>query len=137
MSTNLQIVTSALRMLTVLDATETANAEDGALGLEQMNDVFALLEGDGIDLGYPPQGSLSDEFPMDPTVEAQIKPLLALKLHSFFPSTRLPEVVPAMAAQIMAVLRRDAVLLKRREVSLLHLPLGEGRGRTANILTGE
>lgn len=133
MATNLQIVTSALRMLTVLDSTETPSAEDGALGLELMNDVFALLAGDGIDLGYPPQDSLSDEFPMDPTVEAQIKPLLALKLHSFFPSIRLPEVVPAMAAQIMNVLRRDSVISKRRQSSLLHMPLGEAAGGAWNI----
>lgn len=137
MSSNLDVITAALRMLQVVDSTETPSAEDGAQGLSEMNSVFALLAMEGIDLGYPPQDSLSDEFPMDATVEAQIKPLLALHLHAFYPSAQLPEIVPINAARVMTVLRRDAVIANREESSLLHVPLGEVGGGTYDISTDD
>lgn len=137
MSTNLDVVTAALRMLTVLDASEMPSAEDGQQGLAQLNDMFALLAGDGTDLGWPPQDSLADEFPMDSTVEAQAKALLAMHLHAFYPSVNLPQIVPMQAARAMNQIRRASVLLNMEESDLRHIPLGEAASARGNILTGE
>lgn len=137
MSTNLAIVESALRMLTVLDSDENASAEDGALGLEQMNDLFALMIPDGIDLGFPPQDNLADDFPLDDTVAAQIKPLLAIKLHAFYPHVQVPQSVISQATTAMPQLKRAAVLANMEEASMTHIPLGEAYRGRSNILTGE
>lgn len=137
MSSNRDVVTAALRMLTVLDSTETPSAEDGAQGLSEMNSVFALLESDGIDLGYPPQDSLSDEFPMDGNVEAQIKPLLAVHLHAFYPSVQLPPSVPIQADRAMNQIRLAAVLQNMEEADLSNLPRGSANRGGASILTDE
>lgn len=134
---NLVIVESALRMLTVLDADQNAGPEDGALGLEQMNDLFALLLPDGIDLGFPPQDNLADDFPLDDTTAAQIKPLLALKLHAFYPHIQVPQSVLAQASSAMAQLKRTAVLENMEEASMTNIPLGEANRGRSNILTGE
>jgi hypothetical protein len=136
-STNLQIVTSALRMLAVLDATETPSAEDGALGLEQLNDLMALLAADNIDLGFPAQDSLADDFPLDDTVAAQVKPLLAAKLHAFYPSASPPPSLSGQAALAVSQLRRAAVLENIEEADLRHVPLGEWNRGGSDIINDE
>jgi hypothetical protein len=137
LSTNLQIVESALRMLTVLDADENASPEDGALGLEQLNDLFAMMIPDGIDLGYSTQDSLGDDFPLDDTTAAQIKPLLAIKLHAFYPHVQVPQSVISQATTATMQIKRASVLANMEEADLRHVPLGESNGYRANILTGE
>lgn len=134
---NLVVVESALRMLTVLDADENASPEDGALGLEQMNDLFALMIPDGIDLGYPPQDNLADDFPLDDTIAAQIKPLLALKLHAYYPHVQVPQSVISQATTATMQLKRAAVLENMEEADVTHIPLGEANRARGNILTGE
>lgn len=138
MSSNRDVVTAALRMLTVLDSTETASAEDAQQGLQQMNDMFAMLAGDGTDLGWPPQDNLSDDFPLDSTVEAQAKPLLALHLHAFYPSVALPEIVPVQARRALGQIQRTVVLQNIEEADLRNIPLGESNyGIGYDITTGE
>lgn len=136
--TNRELITAALRLLTVLDANETtANAEDAALGLAELNDLMAdLLADDGIDLGYVRQDSVSNEFPCDDDEAAAIKPMLAIRLHAHFPSRALPEAVPVRAANAHARLLRDAVLERMEEASMTNIPLGEGRRGRYNIYTG-
>ncbi len=134
---NLAIVKDALRMLTVLDADQEPSAEDGQLGLDQLNDLFAIMVPDGIDLGYPPQESLSDDFPLDDTTAAQIKPLLAVKLHAFYPSAVLSPGVAALASTAMAQITRTAVLYNMEEADMSNIPLGEGTRSGVSILSGE
>lgn len=124
-------------MLTVLDADESASAEDGALGLEQLNDLFALLSPDGIDLGYPPQDDLSEDFPLDDTTAAQIKPMLAVKLQAFYPQLQVSQAVAGQAALAMKQLRLRAVLDNIEEADLKNIPLGESNRVKASILTDE
>lgn len=135
--TNLEIITSALRMLSVLDANGTASAEDGALGLEQLNDFMALLTGDGIDLGFPPQDDLLDDFPLDDLTAAQVKPLLALHLHAFFPSSVVPDFLPIRAETAMNQLRRASVIANIEEADLRHMPLGENNRVRSDIINDQ
>lgn len=136
--TNRELITAALRMLTVLDADETASAEDAALGLDELNDLMSdLLVEDGIDLGYVAQDNVSNTFPCADDEAASIKPLLAMRLHSYFPSTRLPETVPIRADRARSRLTRDAVLQNMEEASMSNIPLGEGYRGRSDIINGE
>lgn len=135
MSSNRDVITAALRMLTVIDSTETPSAEDAQQGLAQLNDLFALLAADGADLGWPTQDDLSDDFPMDSVVEAQIKPILAMHLYSFYPSANVPDSVPVLAARATSQIKRASVLANMEESSLRHTPLGEVGGGLYNIST--
>lgn len=125
MSTNRQVIQSALRKISVLDANQDASAEDGQLALEAMNDLMALLSGEGIDFGYPPQDSLNDDFPLGATEEAQVKPLLAVQLFTYFPSGVVSPTLAGEAEMARRQMLRTAVLLNREESSVTHLPLGE------------
>jgi hypothetical protein len=135
--TNRELITSVLRMLGVLDADQSASTEDAALGLEQLNDMMLDLAAEGVDLGFPPQDSVSDDFPLDDTEAAALKPLLAMQLFTYYPSARLPPTLPARAESNKLRLLRDAVLSNIEEADMSNLPSGEGRRGRYNIYTGE
>lgn len=137
MTTNRQVITDALIELTVLDADQTASNEDAQLGLRTMNRMFAVLAADGIDLGYPAQDSLSDEFPLDETVQAQIHYLLAVALRPSFPAAQPDPTMFAMASGIRSQLLRSAVLANMEESSVLHAPLGERSAWQYNIVSDD
>lgn len=126
MSTNRDIVTAALRMLGVVGATQSPSADDAALALSEMNDLFAEMESDGVDLGYPPQDSLSDDFPLDRNAEAATKSLLAVRLITYFPSQDIPPTLPIQAQEARDRLLREAVLANMEEARPA-LPLGVRR----------
>jgi hypothetical protein len=135
--TNRELITSALRMLGVLDADQSASAEDAALGLEQLNDMMLDMAGEGVDLGFPPQDSISDDFPLDDTEAAAVKPLLAMQLFTYYPSARLPPTLPAKAETNKLRLLRDAVLSNMEEADMSNLPGGEGKYYHGDILNGD
>jgi hypothetical protein len=136
--TNRELITAALRMLSVVDSNDTtASAEDAALGLDELNALMLELEAEGIDLGFPPQTNVSDQFPLGDREAAAIKPILAVQLFTHFPSANLPQTLPARAEASMQRLRRDAVLENMEEASMSNLPGGSGRCNGYNILTGE
>jgi hypothetical protein len=137
MATNREVITTALRMLGVIDAHSSASAEDAALGLTELNDLMEDLSGEGIDLGYPPQDNVSEDFPLDDNVTAAVKPLLAMYLMVHFPSQQVPDALPIRAANAMKRLQRRAVLGTMEEASLTNMPLGETSPGVYNILTDE
>lgn len=134
--TNRELITAAFRMLSVLDADETLSAEDGVLGLAELNNVMTDLAADGIDLGFPPQDNLSDEFPLDNQKAGQIKPILAMHLFTFYPSAKVPPTLPALAERSMSRLLLDAVLENIEEADMSNLPRGEACGWRGSILDG-
>lgn len=136
--TNLDVIKSAFFMLTVLDAEETPTPENAQLALDELNDLMAdLLRDEGIDIGYVRQTSINGEFPCDEDDAAAIKPLLAIRLHTFFPSIALPDTVPGRALKAHARLTRDAVLANMEEASMSNIPLGEGYAGRVNIIDGD
>lgn len=135
--TNREMITAALRMLTVLDADQSPSAEDAALGLSALNDTMLDLASDGIDLGYPPQDNVSDEFPLDDSQSSAIKPILAMYLFTFYPSANLPPTLPARAEASMKRLMRDAVLSRIEEASMSNLPRGQGNCNRGDIINGD
>jgi hypothetical protein len=135
--TNRELITSALRMLSVLDSTESAAAEDAELGLETLNDTMSYLASEGVDLGYPPQDNVSDDFPLSESDTAAIKPVFAMNLFTFYPSAKLPPTLPRRAEDNRSRLIRDAVLSNMEEASLSNLPRGAGCGNRGDILNGD
>lgn len=135
--TNRELITAALRMLSVLDADQTASNEDAALGLDQLNDLMVDLAGEGIDLGFPPQDNVSDDFPLADSEAAAIKPLLAIHLFTFYPSANVPPTLPVRADGCKQRLLREAVLANMEEADMSNLPGGEGKGYRGDILNGD
>jgi hypothetical protein len=137
MSTNREVVTDALREIHVLDSDETASTEDANLALRELNRMMALMVSDGIDLGFPPQDSLADDFPLDSTAEAQVIPLLAVRLLKHFQSANPSPSLLSDAETAKTQLQRGAVLANMEEADMRHIPLGEGYRRGLSILTDD
>jgi hypothetical protein len=134
--TNRELLTAAFRMLTVLDSDETLNAEDGALGLGELNNLMTDLASEGIDLGFPPQDNLSDDFPLDEQTAGQVKPILAMYLFTFYPSAKFPPTLPARAERAHERLLLDSVLGSIEEADMSNLPRGSGSRCRGDIFNG-
>jgi hypothetical protein len=135
--TNREMITAALHMLTVLDADQTAEIADAVLGLSVMNDMMAELASSGVDLGYPPQDNVSEDFPLGETDAAAIKPILAMHLSVYYPSRQPAPALALLAARNEARLTRDAVLANIEEASMTNIPLGENNCGRSNIISGD
>jgi hypothetical protein len=122
--TNRELITSALRMISVLDADQTASNEDAQLGLAELNATMAYLASMTIDLGYPPQSDISDDFPLSDAEAEQIKPIFAMRLSVYYPSRQSPQWLPVLAGNNESQLLLNAVLANREEASMSNLPRG-------------
>jgi hypothetical protein len=124
--TNRELINAALRMLSVLEANETASAEDAALGLTELNATMFYLASLTIDLGYPPQDNISDDFPLSDADAEQIKPIYAMRLGIYYPSAKPPSWLPVLAQSNESRLLLNTVLGNIEEASLSNLPRGTG-----------
>lgn len=80
MATNRDIITTALRIINIIDENQPATSELAAEGLEAMNDLLADWDADGIELGYFPQTNLSATSPLEDKDLRAIKYNLALEI---------------------------------------------------------
>jgi hypothetical protein len=135
--TNRELITAALRMLDVLDADESASYEDSSLALQTLNDTMLDLASEGVDLGYPPQDDVSDDFPLGDSEAAAIKPIFAMRLMIHYPSRQPPPMLPLLAERNERRLTRDAVLASMEEADMSNIPRGEGNGYRSSILTDD
>ena len=125
-------------MLTVLDSDETApSPEDAKLGLAELNGTMFYLLSKTIDLGYPPQDNVSDDFPLGDVEAEAIKPIFAMRLSIYYPNKQPPSWLPVLAQSNESQLLLNAVLANMEEASMSNIPLGESNGRRCNIITGD
>jgi hypothetical protein len=80
MATNLDIITSALRILNVINENEAPSSDLAAVGLEAMNDMLADWNADGIELGYFPQTVLAGISPLEDQDLRGVKYNLAVEI---------------------------------------------------------
>ena len=80
MATNLDIITTALRIVNIIDENQPPSSELAAEALESMNDLLADWEADGIELGYFPQTNLAATSPLEDKDLRGIKYNLAMEL---------------------------------------------------------
>jgi hypothetical protein len=121
MASNLQIITSALRLIGVLSEGETASAEQGVDGLEAMNDLFAQWDGNNIDIGHFPQAEVTATSPIFADAMQAAKYNLALVLCVEY-GREPPAAVVAVAMDGYKRLERDSVVAQLEPVDMSHLP---------------
>ena len=80
MATNLDIITTALRIINIINETEAAPSELASEGLEAMNDMLADWEVDGIELGYFPQTNLAATSPLEAKDRRGVKYNLGIEI---------------------------------------------------------
>lgn len=122
--TNSDLITGALRLLGVLNEVQTASAEQGAHGLEALNQVMAEWESDGIDIQYYEQNDITQETPIPMNARAAVKYFLAFALAPEYGRAVTPEMRET-GAKFYNTLVKNTVLDGMRE-SVTSMPRGEG-----------
>ena len=131
-----ELITPALRLIGVLQETESPSAEQSAQGLVTLNDMMADMAGDGVDLGYAPQSDPTADIGMNIEWRQSLKYLLAVCLCSEY-ERPVPNAVATIALMGRNKLLRDSIYANRKQSTMTHVPLGEAGGAgTFNILTG-
>lgn len=109
MPTVLAVVTRALRLLRVVDPTETPQAEDVATAIAALNPMVARWEANGISIGWSPVSSGDEDLPAPAEAEQAITFNLAATLRPEYGVTMDPEIY-AIAEAGLADLRRDVAV---------------------------
>ena len=135
MATNSDYITRALKKIGVLSESETPSAEQGSDALVVMNDMFAVWESEGIDVGWKPSSSTTDTIDFHPAVREAVVTNLAARLCADY--AREPGAVLAiLAVRAYEKLLREAINSKVRGVPMWHVPMGEAHSEYKDISTG-
>ena len=135
MSTNIQLITDALRLINVINEIETPSAEQGATCLRILNQLMEQWEEDGINLQYFEQTSTSSDFPGPKYAELGVVAGLAIRAAPFFGASVSPEVANQFTEGMLTITRKS-VLKNAQTADLRHMPLGGSR-RSASIETDQ
>jgi hypothetical protein len=122
MTTALDMITDALRLVNVIDQNDAPSAEMGVNGLRSLNELLKDWEEDGIRLGYYTVTALDEELPLQERDLRAVKFNFAVELageYGIEPTPRVAEI----AAQTYARLAKRAV--QHVELSMDHLPMAE------------
>lgn len=134
--TLIDLVTDALRQITVIGQTATPSAEQGQDAVTKYNDLMASLEEDGIDLGHFPKATTADTVELPAGHVPVIKALLAARLCDGY-GLPVPPNVAAIADSGYRRLLAQAIYQNARETRTDNAPRGDAQPVTFNILTGQ
>jgi len=133
MTTNVEIITDALREINVIHELETPSAEQGKYSMRRLNLMIEAWTEDGIDLGYFPQTDTTATIQIPAWAEAGVIAKLAIRLAPHYGATVSQELIDDAETGYSMILRKSLVE-KNRPADMSHMPLGMG-GRGRNILT--
>lgn len=128
-STNLQIITDALRSLNVIDETETPSSEQGTSCLRHLNQMLAeWKDADGIDLGYFEQSSTTATCPVPAWAETGVWGKLAVRVAGHF-GAQVTQSAAMAADEGYSTILRVLMNQQLQGADMSHLPAGSARRR--------
>jgi len=125
MATNLDVITTALRLANVINERETPSAVQGQTGLELLNDLMSDWLEDGIELGYYPQTLTSATIPVDDEYLRGIKYNLSRDIAAHYGVDLPPETVRIAE---LTYQRLSKQTMEDFTTDFSHMPYGSGRG---------
>jgi hypothetical protein len=130
----LDLVTDALRQITVIGQTATPSAEQGQDAVKKLNDLMASLAEDGIDFGYNPKSTTADTIELPLGHVQSIQALLGVALCDGY-GIPVPLVVGTVATSGYSRMLRQAIYNEALETRT-DAPRGDSQHSTHNIETG-
>lgn len=129
MITNVALIEGALRDLNVVGETQAASPEQGAIGLEKLNQLMTSLAAEDIQLGYFPQTvtALTNACPIPAWAERGVRSWLSLALVSTYPTGTVSPLLADDERNGVAIIRRICTLQKLRPLDYSLLGAGQGR----------
>lgn len=122
------LVKRALRLIQVINATQTVSAADMQTGIEVLNGMVTRLEADGIALGWQNVTSPDNELPLPDEALTSIAFLLAMEISPEY-GVEPMQVVAIKAADAMNTLLRDQ-MVATPIMPILDAPEPDWRGAT-------
>lgn len=128
MTTNVALIEGALRDIGVIAETEPASAEQGATGIERLNQLMLSLAVETIQLGYYAQlvADLTNACPIPAWAERGVRSLLARDLLLVYPSDTPLPILFDDDLNGVAILRRVGVQQQLRPLDYKLLGAGMG-----------
>lgn len=126
MSTNQQIIDSALGKIGVIEAGDSANATDSATTLSVLNKMLAEWAVRSMDLNWFIQDTLADECPIPWWAEEGVTSNLAVRAAADFRSPVTSELLTE-AIDGKRTIANTCINQTLDNADMSHLPYGEGR----------
>lgn len=136
MSTNVQVIDDALRLIGVIAETQTSSAEQGANALRKLNQLMETWAVDGIEVGYFAQTSTTATCPIPAWAERGVTARLAKALLADYPSAALSPDLLDDEQNGVATIRRAVFYQNREPLDMSDMGLGEGHRIFADITNG-
>ncbi len=138
MTTNVLIITDALRLLGVLAETETPTAEQGEHALRVLNRMVESWTEDGVNLGWFEQSLTTATAPLPKWSEKGVVSKLAQDLQATYPSSSLQAWVMDDSLNGYGLILRKAIHESMVPQDMSSMPLGNGLfQQSSNILTDD
>jgi len=136
MSTNIQVVSDALRLIGVIAETQPASAEQGENALRKLNQLMETWAVDGVEIGYFAQTSTTATCPIPAWAERGVTARLAKALLADYPSAQLSPDLLDDEQNGVATIRRVVYYQTREPLDMSHIGLGEGSYDRVDITQG-
>jgi hypothetical protein len=122
-ATNLELVAYAFLKCNVIDENSSPSPEQGATGLNVLNDMMASMSADGIRIGWYPQTNLANTSPLQNQDVGPIKYMLTAALAAHYGITLGELLIAEIAAAATRLAKRA---LRYSEADLSELPRPQG-----------
>lgn len=138
MTTNVTILSDALRLLGIVSETQPLSPEQGAVGLRRLNQMLEAWTENGIQLGYYEQTLTTATCPIPKWAEQGVTSKLAQSLQPLYPSSTLENWVWNDDQNGYGMILRKSVVEAMKPADLSHMPQGSGSyGSGYSILTDD
>lgn len=134
MTTVSKIVSRALRLIQVIDPSQTVKDQDMETGIEALNAMMQRWEADLLSLGWSPVASPQDVMPIPVEAEQAVAYCLAVTLAAEYGVTPMSSVIQMALSGFNDLLRDQAVATPIQPI--LDAPIPGGRRQALNSLTG-
>jgi hypothetical protein len=134
MTTVSKIVARALRLIQVIDPTQTVKDQDMETAIEALNDMMNRWEADLLSLGWSDVSSPQDEMPIPREANRAVAYNLAVEIAPEYGTEPLPRVTKGAESGLNDLLRDQAVATPIQPI--LDAPIPGGRRQALNSLTG-
>ena len=134
MTTNLVIISDALRDINVIAETATAGPEQGQYCLRKLTQIMEAWKEDSIDFGWFAQTSTTDTIPIPDWAELGVTATLAIVIAPNYGATVSQELI-AIADSAAGMILRKSLAEKITGADMSHLPRGAGSRHRHNIIT--
>lgn len=122
-ATNLEVVASAYRICGIVDEVSEPTAEQGVVGLWRMNNFFADLARDGVNLGYYRQSNLAANSPFQESDLRGAELCLAGEIAGQYGITLSEQTVSLIDSAYTKLVKRTRPFI---EANLSELPRAQG-----------